>query len=339
VTYITQLWRTQANSGTQITGSNVNYHAGTTPTRMRMRCVGTTLQYKIWPAASAEPASWTATVTDSTYSAAGAFGIAMSSGNSLASQTVYLDNLTITDGSITSNQTVVPAFKVLQRGKAALAAAATSLTVSLPGAATPGTTQVVVLTTSSGSGIGTLPAGWTNRASRTDRLNNLYILDHATTATTDTSATFTFPNGVANAYIIEAQGIIAPDTVVGTGGAGPSASYTTGTLTPTIGNTWLLVGTDYTTNTSTAFSAPVAFRDQQYTSVASFSNIHSAYADGTITSLGPDGNNHTDCRSIGLGDGDDYLRNHRSCYHRPARHGVQRNDRGRGHSDNLQWSN
>lgn len=178
------------------------------------------------------------------------------------------------------------AFQVLQRAKAATAAAATGLTVTLPGATTTGATQVLLIVTSSGSAISTAPTGWTQRASTTAQSNNMYLFDHTTSSTSDKTVTASFASGAASAYLIEANGVVAFDTAVTASGAGPSASYGTGSLTPDVssGAAWLIAVTDSITNVTDSFSSPVTAADSQYTAISGKTVIQSAYADGTVTS-------------------------------------------------------
>lgn len=74
-------------------GTSFSY-ANDTWYSVRLRTVGSTIQGKIWVTASAEPATWTVTVTDTTYTTAGYIGVQLlnqASGNN----SVYFDNFVV----------------------------------------------------------------------------------------------------------------------------------------------------------------------------------------------------------------------------------------------------
>lgn len=75
--------------------------ARTTATqRLRLRVVGSTIQFKIWPDGQAEPASWSATLTDTTVSAAGQLHLSLvRSSSNVGTKAVLVDDVVIRDGS------------------------------------------------------------------------------------------------------------------------------------------------------------------------------------------------------------------------------------------------
>lgn len=67
---------------------------------VRFQAIGNTIQIKWWAPASAEPATWGYTVTDTSLSAAtGSVWMAMFSGSTATARSVSLDNLVLTNGA------------------------------------------------------------------------------------------------------------------------------------------------------------------------------------------------------------------------------------------------
>lgn len=66
------------------------------PTKTRVRLAGSNLKLKVWPAANPEPASWQADVTI-TVGGTGSLGWFVVGSGAAASQSVFIDNITITD--------------------------------------------------------------------------------------------------------------------------------------------------------------------------------------------------------------------------------------------------
>jgi hypothetical protein len=62
---------------------------------MRLRCVGTTIQSRIWNAADAEPATWQVSVTDSTITTAGYIGVSVAAGMATVPANFYIDTFTV----------------------------------------------------------------------------------------------------------------------------------------------------------------------------------------------------------------------------------------------------
>lgn len=67
------------------------------PRKVRFKVQGSTLSVKVWDASVAEPASWTWTGTDSTYTGPGTCMVFTSTGSTVSGGTVRLNGLTITD--------------------------------------------------------------------------------------------------------------------------------------------------------------------------------------------------------------------------------------------------
>lgn len=61
----------------------------------RFRVVGTTIQARVWTATDPEPSTWGYSGTDSTITAAGAFGIALGTGSAATSSSFYFDDFTL----------------------------------------------------------------------------------------------------------------------------------------------------------------------------------------------------------------------------------------------------
>jgi len=67
---------------------------------LRLRVVGSTIQFKIWADGTTEPTAWNATVTDTTVTTAGQLFIGwVRSGSSSAARNVTIDDLTVTAGN------------------------------------------------------------------------------------------------------------------------------------------------------------------------------------------------------------------------------------------------
>lgn len=83
-------------SATDFSGSpaTFNFSIGTWYSA-RFRCVGTTIQARLWLASSAEPATWGITATDSTYTSAGTTGVSLLNANASSVSQMYLDNFVI----------------------------------------------------------------------------------------------------------------------------------------------------------------------------------------------------------------------------------------------------
>ena len=67
--------------------------------KVRYRVVGTSIQARYWQASAAEPNTWNISVTDSTITAAGFNGFALSGGNAASSSNWFVDDVTITDAA------------------------------------------------------------------------------------------------------------------------------------------------------------------------------------------------------------------------------------------------
>jgi hypothetical protein len=76
----------------------LTYNSGTT-LGVRMQAVGSTIRQKVWDAAGAEPAAWTATVVDTTYAGAATDNLMLVAdriaGNTNAGLVLQFDNLTV----------------------------------------------------------------------------------------------------------------------------------------------------------------------------------------------------------------------------------------------------
>lgn len=70
------------------------------PRKVRFKVSGSTLSVKVWDASAAEPAAWTYSVTDTTYTGPGTFMAFVNTGNTTSGGTVQLDGLTITDTTV-----------------------------------------------------------------------------------------------------------------------------------------------------------------------------------------------------------------------------------------------
>lgn len=126
--------------------------------RFRFQAIGNTLRFREWAPGGTEPATWAATITDSSLSAAtGKVYLQLGSGGDGVSRAVLFDNLTVTDGAAPAG-TVAASLS----GAGTLSATRTpGLTVSaaLSGAGTLSATTTVGLTASAAlSGSGTLTA-------------------------------------------------------------------------------------------------------------------------------------------------------------------------------------
>lgn len=75
-------------------GTAYNY-APDTWYSVRLRVVGTTVQGKIWLTASAEPATWTVSTTDSSITAAGYIGVQCLNATGSGGSSVYIDNFIV----------------------------------------------------------------------------------------------------------------------------------------------------------------------------------------------------------------------------------------------------
>jgi hypothetical protein len=107
--YIVEL---QSNSGTAYVKKNV---AGTTTTLatitgartvttakqwLRLRVVGSTIQFKTWNDGSAEPAGWTSTVTDTQLTAPGQLHLSVVRGGSnVGAKNIRIDDVTVLPGT------------------------------------------------------------------------------------------------------------------------------------------------------------------------------------------------------------------------------------------------
>lgn len=86
-----------SGSTSYITSSGPVTLASGTPYWVRVDWVGSALKVRLWTVGSAEPASWTNTATDTTYTAAGSLGLGVSSGSAATAITSTWDNLTVQD--------------------------------------------------------------------------------------------------------------------------------------------------------------------------------------------------------------------------------------------------
>jgi hypothetical protein len=67
---------------------------------LRLRVVGTTIQFKTWVDGQAEPATWRSTLTDATVAAPGQLFLSFNrSSSNVGARTVAIDDLFITDGA------------------------------------------------------------------------------------------------------------------------------------------------------------------------------------------------------------------------------------------------
>lgn len=171
---------------------------------------------------------------------------------------------------------------VIQRVKAATTSQATTLTATLPGAATVGATQIALITTTSGSSGITMPAGWTQRATNTTMSANCFVYDRAVTATNQTSLALTLPSGGAVIYLLEVGGLLGYDVSAATNGGGPSASFSSGSVTPTTADSYLLGFVAYDTNTAMTFSSPLAEVDEHHLAGATSALFHNGYGEGVV---------------------------------------------------------
>ena len=82
----------QSVTGAQVTGSQKQW--------LRLRVVGSTIQFKIWTDGATEPAAWTSTVTDSSVTASGQLFISnVRSGSNTGNRHVDIDDVEVTAGS------------------------------------------------------------------------------------------------------------------------------------------------------------------------------------------------------------------------------------------------
>jgi hypothetical protein len=65
---------------------------------IRLRVVGTSIQVKVWRDGTAEPAAWTASLTDTSVTAAGRPYLALS-GSPTAQKSFLIDDFVLTSGS------------------------------------------------------------------------------------------------------------------------------------------------------------------------------------------------------------------------------------------------
>lgn len=152
------------NTFTNLSGSLGGAWTAGVARKIRFRVAGSSLSVKVWDAVAAEPASWTWTGTDTTWTAAGRFMAFVNTGASTSGGTVSLDDLTIwspylTDDFATKDTTTWSwgANAASTAGQLALTATAaydgtvTSLpSFDLTGGA--GTVQLAQMVTGSGTG-------------------------------------------------------------------------------------------------------------------------------------------------------------------------------------------
>ncbi|RKS77929.1 concanavalin A-like lectin/glucanase superfamily protein [Motilibacter peucedani] len=86
-------------NGVRTTLSTVNAQSVTTARQwLRIRVTGSTVQYRIWPDGSPEPAAWSSTVTDTAVTAPGQLFVSADRGSqSTTSRSVTLDDLVVAD--------------------------------------------------------------------------------------------------------------------------------------------------------------------------------------------------------------------------------------------------
>jgi hypothetical protein len=104
-----------------IPGLNISYggFVAGAGTRVRLRWTGSTIAYKIWQVSGSEPASWTATGTDTAIPGAGRMAIHLNYGST--AQYVEWDDIVLTDdvGSTTSKSLIVSTLSSLILSKLA----------------------------------------------------------------------------------------------------------------------------------------------------------------------------------------------------------------------------
>jgi len=81
-----------------------NYTSGTAAQRVRFRVQGSTIEAKVWPVGTSEPASWSVVATNTAITGAGAIQIAHS--HTSGAHTVYLDDLAVTTPPPTASPVV-----------------------------------------------------------------------------------------------------------------------------------------------------------------------------------------------------------------------------------------
>ena len=90
------LWKTVAGTNTSLGTASGAQQVGTGRQWLRLRVSGSTVQYKIWPDGQAEPATWRATVTDTSVTAAGQLFVSLNRGSSnTGAKSVQLDDLAV----------------------------------------------------------------------------------------------------------------------------------------------------------------------------------------------------------------------------------------------------
>ena len=90
------LWKTVAGTNTSLGTASGAQQVGSGRQWVRLRVSGSTVQYKIWPDGQAEPATWRATVTDTSVTAAGQLFVSLNRGSSnTGAKSVQLDDLTV----------------------------------------------------------------------------------------------------------------------------------------------------------------------------------------------------------------------------------------------------
>ena len=90
------------NNGTTSTLATVTgaRQVNTTKQWLRLRVVGSTIQFKNWADGQAEPAAWTSTITDTTVTAAGQLHLSLVRGGAnVGAKNVQIDDLTVLPGS------------------------------------------------------------------------------------------------------------------------------------------------------------------------------------------------------------------------------------------------
>ena len=90
------------NNGTTTTLASVANarQVNTTKQWLRLRVVGSTIQFKNWADGQAEPAAWTSTITDTTVTAAGQLHLSfVRGGSNVGAKNVQIDDLTVLPGS------------------------------------------------------------------------------------------------------------------------------------------------------------------------------------------------------------------------------------------------
>jgi len=90
------LWKTVAGTNTSLGTASGAQQVGSGRQWVRLRVSGSTVQYKTWPDGQAEPATWRATVTDTSVTAAGQLFVSLNRGSSnTGAKSVQLDDLAV----------------------------------------------------------------------------------------------------------------------------------------------------------------------------------------------------------------------------------------------------